>query len=277
MKYLLDQGLSTITQHNWVSKLFGNQSSVEFKPGKQNAATDALYRRDEDPISVCAMSLLVFELYDQLRQESTTLPAFVNKCAQIAAGATGSYWTIVDNIILYKGCIFLPESSASWAPLLLQAHGIGHEGVQKTLHRLRASIMPSDGRLVRNFIRGCSVCQRHRIEHLHPAGLLQPLDTPTAVWQDIAMDFVERFPKIGGKLVILTVVDRLSKYVHLIALGHPYTTTTIAAAFFEQIVRLHIVPTSIFSDRDPVFTSTMWKELFRLCSTSLRTSLAFRP
>jgi hypothetical protein len=167
----------------------------------------------------------------------------------------------------------MPKTSALWAPLLFQPHGMGHEGVQKTLHRLHATFfMPHDSRLVRDFIRGCSICQRHKTEHLHPTGLLQPLDIPTVVWQDIAMDFVEGFLKTGGKSVILTVVDRLSTYAHFIALGHPYTAMIIAAAFFEQIVRLHGVPASIVSDRDPVFTSTMWKELFRLCGTSLRTS-----
>jgi hypothetical protein len=34
LKYLLDQRLSTISQHAWVSKLFGYQFTVEFKPGR---------------------------------------------------------------------------------------------------------------------------------------------------------------------------------------------------------------------------------------------------
>jgi hypothetical protein len=57
--------------------------------------------------------------------------------------------------------------------VLTHAHGIGHEGVQKTLQRLRTSFStPGDNKLVCEFIRGCSVCQRNKTEHLHPARLL---------------------------------------------------------------------------------------------------------
>jgi hypothetical protein len=48
LKYMLDQRLSTIPQHAWVSKLFRYQFTVEFKPSKQNSAADALSRRDEE-------------------------------------------------------------------------------------------------------------------------------------------------------------------------------------------------------------------------------------
>jgi hypothetical protein len=50
------------------------------------------------------------------------------------------------------------------------------------------------------------------------------------------MDFIEALPKVGGKLVILTVVDRLSKYAHFIPLAHPYSATTVAQIFFSKIV-----------------------------------------
>jgi hypothetical protein len=53
------------------------------------------------------------------------------------------------------------------------------------------------------------------------------------------MDFVEGFPKVGGKSVILTLVDRFSKYAHFIPLSHPYSASSVAKAFFDEIVRLH--------------------------------------
>jgi hypothetical protein len=91
------------------------------------------------------------------------------------------------------------------------------------------------------------------------------------------MDFIEGLPKVGGKAVILTVVDRFSKYAHFIALGHPYTTSSVARAFFDDVVRLHGFPSSIVSDRDPVFTGHVWRDLFKLAGVKLRLSTTFHP
>jgi transposase InsO family protein len=51
----------------------------------------------------------------------------------------------------------------------------------------------------------------------------------------------------------------------------------VAQAFFREIVRLHGIPQSIVSDRDPVFTSTFWKELMRLFGINLQMTTAFHP
>lgn len=131
--------------------------------------------------------------------------------------------------------------------------------------------------MVSDFVSVCSVCQRNKTEALHPAGLLQPLPVKSRVWSDIAMDFVESLPKVHGKSVILTVVDRFLKYVHFIALGHPYTTSSVARAFFNDIVRLHRFPESIVSDCDPVFTGNVWRDLFCRAGVQLRFSSAFHP
>ena len=86
------------------------------------------------------------------------------------------------------------------------------------------------------------------------------------------MDFIEALPKVGGKSVILTVVDRFSKHAHFIPLAHPYTVESVAKAFFSNIDRLHGFPTSIVSDRDVVFTSGFWKALFAAAGTRLHMS-----
>ena len=73
------------------------------------------------------------------------------------------------------------------------------------------------------------------------------------------------------------MVDRFSKYCHFIALAHPYSAESVAQAFFADIVRLHGLPQSIVSDRDPVFTSIFWKEMMRLSGIKLHMTTAFHP
>jgi hypothetical protein len=122
---------------------------------------------------------------------------------------------------------------------------------------------------MRKFMRACITCQRNKSEHLHPTGLLQSLEVPTTVWADVAMDFIKGFPRINGKSVILIVVDKFSKATHFLPLWHLYTTTTMVCAFFNNVVKLHSVPSSIVSDRDAVFTKHFWRELFRLADIKL--------
>jgi len=97
------------------------------------------------------------------------------------------------------------------------------------------------------------------------------------VWTDIDLEFIEALPRVKGKSVIVTVVDRFSKYCHFIPLAHPYFAETVAQVFFTDIVRLHGMPQSMVSDRDPVFTSTFWKELMCLMRTKLHMTIAFHP
>jgi len=66
---------------------------------------------------------------------------------------------LVDGFVMHRGRVFVPSASSLWPQLLAAAHGVGHEGVQKTLHRLRSSFYnPHANRLVRDFVKSCEVC-----------------------------------------------------------------------------------------------------------------------
>lgn len=127
------------------------------------------------------------------------------------------------------------------------------------------------------WVQGCDVCCRSNAAGgLYP-GLLQPLPIPDQAWTHISMDFIEGLPKSQGKNVILVVVDRFTKYGHFIPLSHPFTAQSVAKAFLDQVYKLHGQPLSIVTDRDKVFTSNFWKELFKMMGTSLDMTSAYHP
>jgi hypothetical protein len=91
------------------------------------------------------------------------------------------------------------------------------------------------------------------------------------------MDFVEGLPRSSSANTLLVVVDKLSKYAHFIPMRHPFSTADVARLFMDNIYRSHGMPLAIISDRDHIFTSAFWKNLFSLSRTTLHMSTAYHP
>ena len=82
-------------------------------------------------------------------------------------------------------------------------------------------------------------------------------------------DFIEGLPKSYAYEIIFPGVDHFTKYGYFIALKRPLTTREVAEIFCREIVWLHGMPRSIVSNRDKLFISKFWQELFRLQKTNL--------
>jgi hypothetical protein len=91
------------------------------------------------------------------------------------------------------------------------------------------------------------------------------------------MDFIEGLPRSNRADCILVVVDKFTRYAHFILISHPYTTSSVAVVFLKEVYKLHGLPASIISDRDPVFTSHFWQCLFKFSGTSLKLSSSYHP
>lgn len=119
-----------------------------------------------------------------------------------------------------------------------------------------------------------AICRFTKYAHFLP---LQPLPIPTQAWQHITMDFVEQLPKSNGEDAILVVICRFTKYAYFLSLQHLFSAKTVAKLFLESITKLHGVPQSIVSDKDKIFTSLFWKNLFKMLGTKLAFSTAYHP
>jgi hypothetical protein len=152
----------------------------------------------------------------------------------------------------------------------------GHSGVLPTYQRLKRLFSWNGMKLaVEDFVRQCAICQQAKHSTGRPADLLQPLPIPLGIWCQLTMDFVERLPTSFGADVIMVVVDRLTKYAHLIPLKHPFTACSVAQAFLDSVVKLHGIPLSIVSDRDKIFISRLWKDMFAALGTKLQFTTAY--
>ncbi|WVZ06506.1 hypothetical protein V8G54_019852 [Vigna mungo] len=96
-------------------------------------------------------------------------------------------------------------------------------------------------------------------------------------FDDIAMDFIRGLPSSNGFMVILVVVDKLSKYGHFSPLKVDYYSKLVAEIFVKSVVKLHGIPKSIVFYRDKVFLSHFWQQLFKLSGTSLNMSTTYHP
>jgi hypothetical protein len=130
---------------------------------------------------------------------------------------------------------------------------------------------------MKTFVQSCSICQQAKPERLRYPGLLQPLPVPETSWEMVSLDFVEGLPKSGQFNCILVVVDKFSKLAHFVPLRHLFTAVVVAKAYMDNVYKLHGMPSSLISDRDQIFLSNFWRELFGLAGVALRMSSAYHP
>lgn len=153
----------------------------------------------------------------------------------------------------------------------------GHSGFSQAYERLRDSYhMPRMSKRLKSYIRSCPVCATVKSKDRH-TGLLSPLPIPDKPCDVITMDFVTGLPIDNDYDTILTITDKFSKYVTLIAGKTTDNSQTVAERWLEKYYPRFGIPTAIVSDRDVRFVSSFWKEVFRSLNCKLLMSTAYSP
>ena len=130
-----------------------------------------------------------------------------------------------------------------------------HPGGTKMYRDLRSQYYWSGmKRHIGNFVQRCLMCQQVKAEHQSPEGLLQPLEVVKWKWEHVMMDFVTHLPRTSRRHdAVWVIVDHLTKSAHFLAIRITFTLEEFCRLYVREIVRLHGVPVSIISDRDPRF------------------------
>ncbi|GAU41241.1 hypothetical protein TSUD_97760 [Trifolium subterraneum] len=276
LRSLMEQSLQTSEQQEWLHKFLGYDFTIEYKPGKENMAADALSR-----VMTLTWCEPKCQFIEQIREALQNDPQMTDIMLKYALNKAPIQYSMRDGLLYWKQRLVIPRDNDLLHKVLFEFHTPpigGHAGITRTLARIKSQFYwPDMKQYIVEYVQKCVVCQQAKTTNTSPAGLLQPLPIPSQVWEDIAMDFITGLPLSSGYTTIMVVVDRLTKYAHFIPMRSDYSSKSVVEAFMHNIVKLHSMPKSIVSDRDKVFTSAFWQQLFKLQGTSLAMSSAYNP
>ena len=191
-------------------------------------------------------------------------------------------YLLIDGLLYYQDRICVPHHAHLRRILLQEHHEVpfaAHPGINKTYRSLAAVYYwPQMKQDIIKFVTACHSCQTMKADRQLPQGLLQPLPVPAERWESISMDFIVSLPRTSkGNEQILVIVDRFSKMAHFIPCKKAASAPDVASLFMQHIFKIHGMPKTIVSDRDPTFTGHFWTSLFKLLGTNLLFSSAYHP
>jgi hypothetical protein len=313
LQWLSSKAELTGRQARWVEQLSDVEYEVVYVPGPQNGAADALSRRadlDVDSVGTAVqngaqrqptprLKIQVAELQgsvteerplwesrveslsfrDELKQAAQTDPWYSTKLKEAAPidgllRGDGLLWTA-------DGRFYVPDDRGVQSKLLYEVHDAptgGHMGERKTLHKLQTTCYWEGMRKdIEDYVRGCKVCAAVKPSQRVPAGLLQPLPIPHRPWEVIALDFKGPLPPSHFFNAVLVVTCKFTKRCHYIPTTMSVTSEKTARLLIDHVFKLHGLPKTIISDRDPRFTAGLWKAVFKAWGTKIAMSSSYHP
>ena len=270
--HIMTQKDLTNKQIRWVTKLASFDFTLVYRPGAQMGVADCLSR----PVEVANLSFR-----KQCCGEYESDPYFkpvIAGTARFHRQSDGALYLVEEG---RPPRLCVPTKKLQQA-LLTEYHNAtfaAHPGRDRMVDALARSYfwrgLAAD---VGRFVRTCERCQKSKPRNMAPPGAPMPLNPPDFPWQHISIDFMTDLPTTQrGCDMLMVVVDRFSKMAHLTPCKKSNTSEQVAKLMIRDIFRLHGIPQSVVSDRDPRFTSDMWESFWDQLGTTLSMSTADHP
>ncbi len=170
---------------------------------------------------------------------------------------------IVDDVLFRKDLLWVSENMHM--KLLKKIHDqsfIFHSDNRRTIDLVQRFYYWSDHwATIKRYIRNCHACQqsktsRNSINELHHSLLISQ-----KCWKDIAINFITELSLSEDYNAICTIICRLIKKHHYVFChwkDNDISVEEMIWIMLWNVYRLHDLSSSIVSNRDSQFISTMW-------------------
>ncbi|XP_073317238.1 uncharacterized protein [Primulina huaijiensis] len=246
-----------LAARRWLELVKDYDCTISYHPGNANVVADALSRKSSYLVGSMIQKPLLLDL--QRNEITLVSPGTVNQLSALVLHST-----LIDRILKE------PQQDLQLLELKNKSDltGVSEFGLNSTgLLTFRGRICAPVGDIRKDVL-----IEAHSAPYsVHPGS--------TKMYQDLRRIYwwpgLPRTPK--GYNSIWIIVDKLTKSAHFLPVKTTFTMNQYAEGYVAEIVRLHGIPVSIVSDRDPRFTSEFWKSLHRALGTKLDFSTAYHP
>lgn len=181
----------------------------------------------------------------------------------------------------YQPRLCIPETERE--ALLTEAHNLAydsaHASAAKLWQRLSGKFYwPRMRRDVLNWCESCDICQKTKNVNFKKFGLLIPNAIPIRPYSSVSLDLIVGLPMTeDGFNAILVIVCRMSKHAQFLATDSGLDTQGFAELFVRYVACRFGLPDDVVSDRDPRWTSDLWREIARLLQIRMAISSSHHP
>ena len=287
LQHLKTQPTLSGRQSRWLDVIADFDFDIEYIDGKTNVVADGLSRRHDHQVEESNSSphriSNISSLHADIFEASKVDVAYKRLLKKNTNELKKMHLSIKGGLLYYKeDRIYLPNDAALRTRIIHECHDAptgGHLGKDKTIDQVKRRFywLRMDEE-IQQYVVTCDLCQRNKPSQRPKIGLLQPLPIPDRPWQQVSMDLITQLPKSrAGNDAIVVFVDKLTKMVHYVPTTTNVTAPKLAKIVLREVCRLHGIPESILSDRDPRFTAHFWRALWDQLGTKLVMSTAYHP